>query len=837
MRSSKPRSFALAAAVTLLLLFTMPGVANAEPVPGGSLDPTGIIKWSEPMVIPPEMPATSPNYYEISMRQFQEQILPPPFNMTTVWGYGSVTSLGTFNSPAFTIEAKANVPTRVKWINQLVDANGNYLPSLFSVDQTLHWANPVGGPGGTNMHGTSQLPYVGPVPMVTHVHGAHVTSESDGNPEAWYLPAAKNIPAGYATRGSAWDQIAGVPDEQGAATFQYSNDQAAATLWYHDHALGMTRTNVYAGPAGFYLVRGGPYDLPEGILPGPAPKVGDAADTKYYEIPIAIQDRSFNSDGSPFYPSNRAFFEGKLPGQLQIPFAPSAAPGGQSDVAPIWNPEFFGNTMMVNGKTWPYLNVEPRRYRFRLLNGCDARTLFLKASVPLTLWQIGAEQGFLAEPVPLTTVLIAPAERADIIVDFSNFKPGDVITLKNLGPDEPYQGGQPNTDFTPSDPATTGQVLQFRVVPLASADTSTPPAQLNLPLQPRLGAADTTRQVSLNELESKTVNVKEDEQGNIVLSTDGDPFGPTMALLGTLNADGTGNPLMWGDPTTEKPELGSTEIWEIHNFTADAHPIHLHLVAFQVVNREDEHGNITGPEPWETGFKDTVIALPGQITRIKAKFDIAGHYVWHCHIIEHEDNEMMRPFEVVQPSTPVLFDDVAGNSPFATAINYLAANGVIGGYGNGNFGPNDPLLRAQLAKIAILALGNHTTETNNLGHPTFADVSYSGQAYPFDFVEEAAQQGFVAGYANGLFGPFNSLTRIQLVRVVVRAAGTKLSEPPVGYQTGFVDVAPADLAFVAKAKFNGLIDGVTATQFDPYSGATRGQVAQIIYNAVSKPVQ
>ena len=827
----------LAATATLLLLFAFVGAAVADPVPGGSLDPTSIPKWSLPMVIPPEMPATSPNYYEIAMRQFQEQILPPPFNMTTVWGYGSVNNPGTFNSPAFTIEAKANVPTRVKWINGLVDSNGNYLPPLLAVDQTLHWANPPGGPGGTDMHGTSQAPYTGPVPIVTHVHGAHVTPESDGNPEAWFLPAAKNIPAGYAMRGSTWDQISGVPDEQGSATFQYQNDQAATTLWYHDHALGMTRTNVYSGPAGFFLIRGGPYDLPDGILPGPAPKVGDPAGTKYYEIPIAIQDRSFNSDGSLFYPSNRAFFEGKLPDQLQIPFAPSPDTGGESDVAPIWNPEFFGNTMMVNGETWPYLNVEPRRYRLRLLNGCDSRTLFLKANAPLTFWQIGAEQGFLPEPAPLTQLLIAPAERADVIVDFSNFKPGDVITLENLGPDEPYQGGQPTTDFTPSDPGTTGQVLQFRVVPLASADTSTPPAQLSLPPQPTLGAADNTRQVSLNEEESKTVNVTENQQGDIVVSDGGNPFGPTEALLGTLNADGTGHPLLWSDAITEKPVLGSTEVWEIHNFTADAHPIHLHLVAFQVVNREDAQGHITGPQPWETGYKDTVIALPGQITRIKAKFDIAGLYVWHCHIIEHEDNEMMRPYEVVQPSSQVSFSDVAAGSEFAAAINSLAAARIVSGYGNGNFGPGDPVLRAQLAKMAILALGTHTTETNDLGHPTFPDVSYTGQPYPFDFVEEAAQQAFVVGYDNGNFGPLDSLTRIQLVRIIVRAAGTRLAEPPAGYQTGFTDVAPADSAFVAKAKFNGLIDGISATLFDPLSGATRGQVAKIVFNAMNRSAQ
>jgi len=493
--------------------------------------------------------------------------------------------------------------------------------------------------------------------------------------------------------------------------------------------------------------------------------------------------------------------------------------------------------MMVNGETWPYLNVEPRRYRFRILNGCDSRTLLLKANTGLTFWQIGAEQGFLPQPAPLGQLLIAPAERADVIVDFSNFKPGDVITLQNLGPDSPYQGGQPGMDFTAADPTTTGQVLQFRVVPLTSTDTSTPPAQLSLPPQPSLGAADNTRQVSINELDSSTVNVSEDAQGDLALDPTGDPFGPTVGLLGTVNADGTANPLLWSDPTTELPLLGSTEIWEIHNYTVDAHPIHLHLVAFEVVNREDANGNITGPEPWETGYKDTVIALPGQITRIKAKFDIAGLYVWHCHIISHEDNEMMRPFEVVQPLTSVSFPDLPSTADSYQAVTYLAARDIITGYDNGAFGPSDPLRRAQLAKMAVLALGRHNTATTHLGMPTFPDVAYTGQPYPFDFVEEAAQQGVVVGYDNGNFGPFDTLTRIQMVRIVVRAAGSRLADPPAGYQTGFTDVAAADVAFVAKAEFNGLLGGQAGGVFQPYSPATRGEVAKVIYAAVLKTAQ
>jgi hypothetical protein len=219
-------------------------------------------------------------------------------------------------------------------------------------------------------------PYTGPVPIVTHVHGAvGVGDESDGYAEAWYLPTATDIPVGYAKEGTWYNYFSGKALASygeswgpGFATFQFPNKNRASTIWYHDHALGMTRLNVYAGPAGFYIIRGGPagdkavLDSRFGttaVLPGPAPMEGDKfpPNKTYYEIPIAIQDRSFNTDGSLFYPDTREFFDGAT--ALNPGFMPA------SDLSPIWNPEFFGNTMMVNGNTWPYLNVEQRRYRFR----------------------------------------------------------------------------------------------------------------------------------------------------------------------------------------------------------------------------------------------------------------------------------------------------------------------------------------------------------------------------------------------------------------------------------------------------------------------------------------
>jgi FtsP/CotA-like multicopper oxidase with cupredoxin domain len=690
------------------LAFLLTGLwtpAYGDPVPGGSLDPTTIDQFVDPLVIPPVMPSKGlrfdrdtkkfVNYYEIEVLQFEQQILPDSFPETKIWSYGAVGHPETRDYPAWTIENLENFPTRVKWINNLVDENGDYLKHLLPIDQTLHWANPPGEcidpmMDGTDCRGDSQAFYEGPVPIIPHLHGAHVQPDSDGYPEAWFLPAASGFtpcitpgnPEGcYVTEGTLYGDIFGGSGAgEGFAVFQYPNDQRETALWYHDHSLGMTRLNVYAGPAGFYMIR----DLKNiGLgLPGPAPLPGldpngNALVRKLtHEIPLVIQDKSFNADGSLFYPDNRAFFEAlNVPGEpaqfpdagvLDIPFIDDLALGGeQSDVSPIWNPEFFGNTMVVNGKTWPKFEVQKRRYRFRILNACDSRFLILENDNGLPFWQIGADGGFLPAPVELNRLLIAPAERVDVIIDFSSVPTGTTITLLNLGPDEPFGGGEPGVDFDAADPGTTGKVMQFKVKKRIGFDLSKRPDRLRLPKIKRLVNATYTRKVSLNEDMSMKVCVEEDADGNIVeveCAPDlSNAFGPTSARLGTLE-DGIPVPKTWMEEISENPALNSTEIWEIYNFTADAHPIHIHQVQFEVINRQelevDEEGvasppatlvpgTITGPEAGETGTKDTVIVYPGQLTRVKAKFDILGLYVWHCHILSHEDNEMMRPFEVV----------------------------------------------------------------------------------------------------------------------------------------------------------------------------------------------
>jgi len=671
------RAAGVAGAGFVLYAYAPGGATRAvAAIPGGTLDPLAVPKFVTPMLVPPVMPRAGTirrkggkpvDYYEISVRQLSQQILPVGLPATTVWGYGAVRSanrrgLLVHHAPSLTIEARWKRPVRVKWVNDLVDSAGNYLPHLLPVDPTLHWANPPGGDDGRDSRPTfAATPgaYTGPVPLVTHVHGAvGVGDESDGYAEAWFLPAARNVPAGCATEGT-WHSFfrgkassaLGLEWGPGFVTFEYPNDQRASTLWYHDHTLGMTRLNVYAGPAGFFLVRGGPQgdsairDSRSGamaVLPGPAPKEGDRVPSRktYFELPIVIQDRAFNEDGSLFYPDSREFFDGAT---AQNPgFTPA------TDLSPIWNPEFFGNAIMVNGNTWPFQVVQRRRYRLRLLNGCQARFLVLDFSrIPgAQVWAIGNEGGFLAAPVDLTAtngsrLLMAPAERADLVVDFTNVPEGSYV-LGNEGPDEPFGGGEPGSDFDGADPRTTGQVLQFRVVAPVSPDPSTPPQFLVLPPVPSLPARTRTRRLALIEMMSSAWD------------------GPAEAMLGELDADGHPVHRMWMDEVTENPSVGDTEVWEVYNFTADAHPIHIHETTFQVADRQalvtNEDGEAEAParlvgeprppEGWETGFKDTVIAYPGEVTRVRARFTRAGQYTWHCHIVEHEDNEMMRPYRI-----------------------------------------------------------------------------------------------------------------------------------------------------------------------------------------------
>jgi FtsP/CotA-like multicopper oxidase with cupredoxin domain len=708
-------------------------------------------------------PATGVDY-QVAVRQFRQQMLPttgcdptvqPPgactrrgsFRPTPIWGYGpaidtppSVAPVpaaeSQFNNLSFTIEVERDQRVTVDWINDLVNAGGNYLryDSIgLPVDQTLHWANPgadcLDGVPRTDCRGDSDQQYRGPVPMIVHVHGAHTTPESDGYTEAWYLPDANNIncvePAAargnrnWVCQGTLANGFGGTPNTgNGMATFSYPNDQPSTALFYHDHALGLTRLNVYGMGAGFWIIRapgGGDDGVARGTLPGPAPASGEDPnfDLAYRktirEIPLAFQDKGFNADGSLFYPANRAFFEGLGDGQtydqnanegLLIPFLPSPL----SDISPVWNPEVFFNTILVNGKTWPKLDVEPERYRFRMVNASGSRFFNLAMFVvnpdgtlgqEIAFYQIGSEQS-LADKVtkiwtgcktwlgqgqdtwpveagncpitnsgdwfaddPAEALLMGPAERVDVIVDFTGIPAGTKIRMVNTAPDAPF-GGFPDV---PADPATTGQVMEFHVLAddPATVDNSTPPAQLRLTRPDNAEWTEVaqqsvlTRDLALLEEESALLCVTIDAVTGFVTldpsalpptcnpTTGSVPFGPKAAVLGVDGRNG-GIVQLWDDPIAQTPTVGTSEKWELWNWSADAHPIHVHLVKFRVMSRRVIGGAFEGPENNETAWKDTVIAYPGEVTTVAAKFDIPGLYVWHCHLLEHEDNEMMVPY-------------------------------------------------------------------------------------------------------------------------------------------------------------------------------------------------
>ena len=499
---------------------------------------------------------------KVSIAEFQQQVLPAsiyealtePFGRGTyVWGYkvGGAPA----HYPGFTIEAQRGTPTTVTYDNDLPLAP--ILPQYLSVDQTLHWADPLNQMG-------SRSPYSGPPPVVTHLHGAEGPSAFDGAPDAWFTP-------GFAYKGNGF--VTNI--------YTYPNGQEATTLWFHDHALGMTRLNVYASLAAFYLIRdhydtgvaGTGLNLPAGP----------------YEIELCAQDRQFDTNGQWFFPAgNPAGLNGTPP---------------NPEIHPFWIPEFFGDAMVVNGKTWPYLNVEPRRYRFRLLNGCNARFLELgltdlssNRSGP-AFWQIGTDGGLLDRPVPLNDpravrprrLFLSPAARADFIIDFAGFE-GRTLTLLNIA-NAPYPSGDP------PDPQTNGQITQFRVnLPLQGIDTSFDPSRPRATLRGGRDQPPAIVRLALPRLGVIAPGVTISKRRQIILNEVEGEGGPIEVLVNNTKWDGrregTGDPIPGfksdgrGNWLSELPQVGSTELWEIINVTDDAHPMHLHLVQFQLLNRQ-----------------------------------------------------------------------------------------------------------------------------------------------------------------------------------------------------------------------------------------------------------
>jgi spore coat protein A len=492
------------------------------------INPALLAKFVDPLPIPPVAKAvatrpvpssknqTAP-LYRLTMGELTTKVhrdLPA----TRMWGYNGF-------SPGPVIETRSGRGLLVEWVNNLPKNH------FFAIDHNLHGAE-------------KDKP---DVRSVVHVHGAKTPPESDGYPEDWYVPGK-------------------------SATYYYPNNQDAATLWYHDHAMGINRLNIYAGLFGMFLVR----DSFEDALNLPKGK---------YEIPLIVYDRSFGTDGSLDYP---------VSGMADMP----------------WVPEAFGEAMIVNGKIFPYLDVEPRKYRFRLLNAANGRFFHFSLSGDLQFQQIGTDQGLMPAPVALESFVAAPGERFDLVVDFSQHA-GDRIVLRSDA----------------------FEIMQFRVARTGAPDNSSLPAALRpVPPTPEVSAIK-TRRIPLLEFKS--------------------PNGDSMMMLLGGNH--------WDMPVTENPVIDTVEIWELINTTEDSHPIHLHLVRFQVLDRRtfDEllyyrtgqiryTGPALPPDPYERGWKDTARAHSKTVTRIIVKFEgYTGRYVWHCHVLEHEDNEMMRPYEVL----------------------------------------------------------------------------------------------------------------------------------------------------------------------------------------------
>lgn len=659
--------------------------------------------------------------------------LPP----TKVWGYGNYETKMGVTFPGRSIVVQRDVPIKCVWVNNLaavlkdpitglpvVDANGNPqydannpLPHILPVDQTIM----------AGVKDVNNAPIGAGVPIAVHHHGGDTAAEFDGGPDQWTTPLRKQVGPGIT--------MASQLDASGTAlSYLYDNKQEASMHWYHDHGEGVTRTNAYAGLAGLYIVR----DANEFALTN---LTGIAAGTRakgkipsgIYELPLVIQDRVFAADGSMSYGADPATYPIPLPtvnpdgsvkfGGANLPL-PNPAPNGtppngqvltfdpNSAVPPdpltgangsyfvdrsnpTHYPEMFGDVITVNGVAWPMYQVEPRQYRLRLLNGSDSRVYVLNFG-GITFWQIGTELGFLNRPVPMRTITIAPGERADIVIDFAN------VEARRRGRTRVRQLIVTNSGATPfplGAPVTPGAdtIMRFDVslplamTPLTKVDSGTRLRGLPVP----------AGQSATPTLAAATVPVGTPVR-KILLGEGADQYGRITPMLGTYDpaditplasgaAQGTNKGTqLFVDPVTERVTRGATgtatEVWEFWNSTVDAHPIHMHLVQFRVLNRQTFGGSAVAPidpataQPvlveattmsngWsgvrlipqnvalvgaaipapagEQGWKDTVLCPPGQVTRVLVTFNRPGKYVYHCHILSHEERDMMRWFEVV----------------------------------------------------------------------------------------------------------------------------------------------------------------------------------------------
>jgi spore coat protein A, manganese oxidase len=597
---------------------------------------------------------------------------------TTIYGYGQAGTY-TWPGPTFVVTSeRAGGPKQiyVKWVNKLRETS-----HLLPVDTNMHWAF-------ASMAGVTIEQYG--IPISPHLHGGFTDEQYDGNAEAFFTPDNEIV-------GPYWQRVPyGFTNE-----FQYDNAGRAAPLWYHDHTLGITRLNVYAGLVGFYIIR-------DNIDTGDAQNKLGLPYGKY-ELLLAIQDRMFTEDGQFFFPSRPGDpgYDDYITDQnVNLP-EEQFPDGGPTALA-----EFFGDFILVNGKIWPRKVVRPHMYRLRILNGCDSRYLVVQFKIVdsdvtdpnsasgklLDFTVIGSDAG-LGNPVRFdnTPLVVEPAARYDILIDFSDLS-GRRVIMQNLGADEPF-GGTFETDPAAANSGTvryTDRIMAFdvRTEQTSNRGLLRPGAAFSTAVATTTSTA-THMKTSDFVFQWDGLSRPDDTKIRELAVMEGsDEFGRIQPILGSktqnpLDPRGSFAAYSWSHPITEQPKLGTTEEWYLLNFSEDAHSMHLHLVEFQVVGdftfeftidgTQDvvQHNGAIGTAPrltnvrnfktverdtslyYDAAPKDTATVLPGTdpaggIGRgiiLRMKFTKLGLYSWHCHILSHEDHEMMRPFEVIRSCT------------------------------------------------------------------------------------------------------------------------------------------------------------------------------------------
>nr|GMD72468.1 multicopper oxidase LPR1-like [Ipomoea batatas] len=480
--------------------------------------------------------------------------LPP----TPVFSYGTSKRRATIPGP--TIEALHGVDTYVTWKNRLPSKH------ILPWDPTIPTAVPKKG-----------------IPTVVHLHGAIGEPESDGNSKAWFT-------AGFRERGPTWTK----------KKYHYHNVQHPGTLWYHDHAMGLTRVNLLAGLIGAYVIRQQDLEIPLGL----------PYDSEFEKV-LVVFDRSFRTDGS-------------------IYMNPT---GNNPSVHPQWQPEYFGDAIIVNGKAWPHMTVRRRKYRFRIINASNARFFKFYFNNNLTFTHVASDSAYNEAPVVLHNILLAPSEVADVVVDFSESESESAILGNNAV--YPYPSGDPVDEIN-------GKVMKFIIKPGKEVDTSHIPKKLIKYPSPSLSHVSSARYIAMYEYTSKI-----DE--------------PTHLYINGKSYD---------EAATETPKVGSSEIWNIINLTDDNHPLHIHLGLFKVLEQTEiveeeefkecmlklnnavkckveEHarGKKVRVAPHEKGWKNVYKMMPGYVTTIFVRFSFIHSnasypfdataqpgYVYHCHV-------------------------------------------------------------------------------------------------------------------------------------------------------------------------------------------------------------